>query len=92
MNYFNLNLISKIINGLQSNFIINIPFVFQLKSGSYREEKPELITPESFDALPVDIEDIKTMRLFIDYDNQMGFGADINVLAAPVLQLSQIHL
>ena len=46
------------------------------------ELAPALSTPVNFDALPVDIEDVETMQLMIDYNNQFGFGADISVLAA----------
>ena len=67
---------------MESNFIINIPFVFSVKSGSQIKLDPELTTPESFDALPIPIDNIETMKLLIDYNNQLGFGADINVLAA----------
>ena len=67
---------------MQSNFLISIPFVFKIKDSTVVELDPELTTPESFKALPVPIDNIKTMKRLIDYNNQLGFGADINVLAA----------
>ena len=67
---------------MQGYFSINIPFVFKVKPGTVVELDPELSTPDSFEGLPVDTEDIKSMQLMIDYDNQFGFGADITVLAA----------
>ena len=75
-----LNVVNSIL--MQSYFIINIPFVFRLASGSQIKLDPELTSPESFKSLPVDIEDIKSMQILIDYDNQFDFGADIIVLAA----------
>ena len=67
---------------MQSNFYINLPFIFKVKDSTVVEIDPELTTPESFDALPIPIDNIETMKLLIDYNNQLGFGADINVLAA----------
>jgi len=67
---------------MQGYFSIDIPFVFKVKSGTVVELAPALSTPVNFDALPVDIEDVETMQLMIDYNNQFGFGADISVLAA----------
>ena len=67
---------------MQSNFYINLPFIFKVKDSTVVEIDPELTTPESFKALPVPIDNIETMKLLIDYNNQLGFGADINVLAA----------
>ena len=67
---------------MESNFYLNIPFIFKIKDSTVVELDPELTTPESFKDLPVPIDNIETMKLLIDYNNQLGFGADINVLAA----------
>ena len=68
---------------MESNFIINIPFVFTLDSSSMIEQPPEFINPNQFDGLPISFDDIELMELFINYDNQLGFGADISILMAP---------
>jgi len=67
---------------MEGYFSIDIPFVFKVQSGTVVELDPTLSTPENFDALPVGIEDIETMQLMIDYDNQFGFRTKITVLAA----------
>ena len=62
---------------IQSNFIINLPFIFQVKDSTIIELEPEKLT-----ALPMDFNSIEKLNIIINSNNQLGFGADIMVLSA----------
>tara|TARA_Y100001970_G_C14220871_1_gene852600 strand:+ start:555 stop:2609 length:2055 start_codon:yes stop_codon:yes gene_type:complete len=61
---------------MQSNFIINIPFVFKVAEGTKIELDPTLTESNEIPS------EIKSMMLFVNYDNQFGFGSEMMVLAA----------
>ncbi len=62
---------------IESNFIINLPFIFQVEDSTIIE-----IEPTQLSELPMDLSSIETLNIIIKSTNQLGFGADIMVLSA----------
>ncbi len=61
---------------LLGNLKIAAPLAFDLGSGSRID-----IEPRSLES--INLEDVKSVKVFLDYDNEFEFGADVNLLISP---------